>query len=88
VIGQNLWVRSLTTPETSLNPYPNSSPNPATTPTTVPLAPSTAKNGPVIARAPSYVRSAKKLSAPISSTKFMAARRIHSLATKNSCQHR
>ncbi len=73
VIGQNFWVFSLSLPETRRSPYPSNSPSPATMPTIVPLAPKTAMNGPVTLRAPSYVKSAKKLTTPMSSTNLSAA---------------
>jgi hypothetical protein len=76
VIGQNSPVRSLTRPETNRNPYPSSSPRPATIPTTAPVAPNVCRNGPVIDLDPSYVKSAKKLTTPIMRTNFSAILRL------------
>src|SRR3990172_6944184 len=52
-----------------------SSPSPATIPTTVPFAPSVARNGPAMLRAPSYVASAKRLTTPTRTTNLSALRR-------------
>ena len=72
VVSQYFPVLSLIYPETSLNPYPINSPNPATIPTIKPLAPNRAKNCPEILRAPSYVMSAKRLTKPMSITNLIA----------------
>ena len=70
---QYFFVLSAKYPDASRKAYPINSPNPATTPTAVALAPSTAKNGPVMLRAPSYVKSENKLTTPIKTTNLIAA---------------
>src|SRR5208337_4615180 len=70
---QYFFVLSVKYPDASRNAYPTNSPNPATTPTAVALAPSTAKKGPVMLRAPSYVKSENRLTTPIKTTNLMAA---------------
>src|SRR3990170_5533876 len=72
VTAQYLPVRSLTYPERRRRPYPISSPNPATIPTTEALAPRRARYCPLMLRAPSYVMSAKRLTTPTRTTNLSA----------------
>src|SRR5919108_3168962 len=69
-------VRSATTPVPSLNTSATASPAPVMSPTRAALAPNVARYGPTMLRAPSYTKSASRLTTPNATTNLVGDRRL------------